>query len=110
VRYTVGRSFSEIEQAVERGLERHFEEMEEWDRRQDQEGILIRREKVVELTRKIQRLTRKREKVKAAKEFLETHRKRACTWAMTRIVGCKRTRGWCSLDTTDKTWWTGRTS
>jgi transposase len=64
---------SEIERAVGQGLERYFEEMEELGRRQDQEGILIRREKVVELTKKIQTLTRKREKVNAAKEFLETH-------------------------------------
>jgi transposase len=63
----------EIERAVEKGLERYFEEMEELDRRQDCEGIQIRKAKVVELTKKIQRLTRKREKVNAAKEFLETH-------------------------------------
>jgi len=63
----------EIERAVEQGLERYFEEMEELDRRQDNEGIQIRKEKVVELTKKIQRLTRKREKVDAAKEFLEAH-------------------------------------
>jgi hypothetical protein len=37
------------------------------------EGIQIRRQKVVELTKKIQRLTRKGEKVNAAKEFLEKH-------------------------------------
>ena len=64
---------AEIEWAVEKGLERYFEEMEELDRRQDHEGIQIRREKVVELTKKIQRLTRKKQKVNAAKEFLETH-------------------------------------
>lgn len=61
----------EIERVVKQGLERYFEEMEELDRRQDNEGIRIRKEKVVELTRKIQKLTRKREKLKAAKEFLE---------------------------------------
>lgn len=66
-------NLAEIERAVEKGLERYFAEMEELDRRQDHEGIQIRREKVVELTRKIQRLTRKKQKVNAAKEFLETH-------------------------------------
>jgi transposase len=63
----------EIERAVEQGLERYFEEMEELDRRQDCEGIQIRKEKVVQLTKKIQILTRKRAKVNAAKEFLEAH-------------------------------------
>jgi transposase len=66
-------NLAEIERAVEKGLERYFEEMEELDRRQDHEGIQIRREKVVELTKKIQRLTRKKQKVNAAKEFLEIH-------------------------------------
>jgi len=64
---------SEIERAVGQGLARYFEETEELDRRQDLEGILIRREKVVELTKKIKTLRRKQEKVNAAKEFLETH-------------------------------------
>ncbi len=64
---------SEIERAVAQGLERYFKEMEESDRRQDCEGIQIRTEKVVELTKKIQRLRRKGEKVKVAKEFLEAH-------------------------------------
>ena len=64
---------AEIERAVAQGLERYFKEMEELDRRQDCEGIQIRKEKVVELTKKIQRLTRKGEKVNAAKEFLEAH-------------------------------------
>jgi transposase len=63
-------NLAKIERAVEKGLERYFEEMEELDRRQDHEGIQIRREKVVELTK---RLTRKKQKVNAAKEFLETH-------------------------------------
>jgi hypothetical protein len=52
---------------------RYFEEMEELDRRQDHEGIQIRKEKVVELTKRIQKLTRKQQKVNAAKEFLEKH-------------------------------------
>jgi len=43
-------NLAEIERAVEKGLERYFEEMEGLDRRQDHEGIQIRREKVVELT------------------------------------------------------------
>jgi hypothetical protein len=64
---------AEIERAVERGLGRYFEEMEELDRRQDHEGIQIRKEKVVELTKRIQKLTRKQQKVNAAKEFLEKH-------------------------------------
>ena len=63
----------EIERSIEQGLERYFEEMEELDRRQDCEGIQIRKEKVVELTKKIRRLTCKREKVNTAKKFLETH-------------------------------------
>lgn len=63
----------EIERVVEQGLERYFEEMEEVDRRQDNEGIHIRKEKVIELTKRIQNLTRKREKLTAAKEFLEKH-------------------------------------
>ena len=61
----------EIERAVEQGLQRYFEEMDELDRRQDQDGIRIHGEKVAELTRKIGRLTRKLEKVSTAKEFLE---------------------------------------
>jgi transposase len=64
---------AEIERAVERGLGRYFEEMEELDRRQDHEGIQIRKEKVVELTKRIQKLTRKQQKVNAAKEFLKKH-------------------------------------
>ena len=45
---------AEIERAVERGLEHYFEQMEELDRCQDHEGILIRKEKVADLMRKIQ--------------------------------------------------------
>jgi transposase len=67
------KTIAEIERAVERGLGRYFEEMEELDRRQDHEGIQIRKERVVELTKRIQKLTRKRQKVNAAKEFLEKH-------------------------------------
>ena len=52
---------AEIERAVAQGLERPFKEMVELDRRQDHEGIQIRKEKVVELTKKIQRLRRKGE-------------------------------------------------
>jgi hypothetical protein len=71
---------AEIERAVAQGLERYFKEMEELDRWQNCEGIQIRKEKVVELTKKIQRLTRKGEKVKAAKEFLEAHpQENACS-------------------------------
>jgi hypothetical protein len=58
---------------VERGLKRYFEEMEELERRQDHEGIQIRKEKVVELTKRIQKMTRKQQKVNAAKESLEKH-------------------------------------
>ena len=100
----------EIERAVERGLGRYFEEMEELDRRQDHEGIQIRKEKVVELTKRIQKLTRKQQKVNVAKEFLEKHPRENAYSGSDPDSVCRKTRGWCSRGTTRKVSLKGRTS
>jgi transposase len=91
----------EIERVVEQGLERYFEEMEELDRRQDNEGIGIRKEKVVELTKKVQNLTRR--------SSWSNTRKRMPTPASIWAVGYKKIRGWYGRGTTPRAWWRGRT-